>query len=84
MGTLTRHIIDGVNGMGASCKGICFELKSSGIPNSKKYQFGLKRCSWCDVYLATTEVRCPCCRMILRTKARNKTKMRAENYNGIN
>ena len=29
--------------MGASCKGICLQLKHKSIPNSKKYQFGLKR-----------------------------------------
>ena len=70
--------------MGASCKGICFQLKSSGVPNSKKYQYGLKRCSWCDVYMASEEIRCPCCKMILRTKARNRSKMKMENYNGVN
>ena len=60
--------------MGASCKGICLQLKHKSIPNSKKYQFGLKRCSWCEVFMFTEEIRCPCCKMILRTKSRNKKK----------
>jgi len=62
------------NCMGASCKGICLHMKHKSIPNSKKYQFGLKRCSWCEVFMFTEEIRCPCCKMILRTKSRNKRK----------
>jgi len=63
--------------MGASCKGICLHIDTEKVPNSRKYQHGLKRCSWCDIWLETDEVRCPCCKMILRTKSRNKKK---ENY----
>ena len=58
--------------MGASCKGICTKEKITKIPNSQKYGFGLKRCSWCEVWLDTEDIRCPCCKMILRTKSRNK------------
>ena len=60
--------------MGASCKGVCIISKITKIPNSQKYQFGLKRCSWCEVWLDTTDIRCKCCKMILRTKSRNKKK----------
>tara|TARA_B100000029_G_scaffold101452_2_gene91754 strand:- start:6051 stop:6284 length:234 start_codon:yes stop_codon:yes gene_type:complete len=60
--------------MGASCKGICLQISHHAIPNAKKYEFGLKRCSWCEVFLSTDDVRCPCCKMILRTKSRNKKK----------
>ena len=70
--------------MGASCKGICRLSEKIKVPNSRKYEYGLKRCSWCDVYMATEEIRCPCCKMILRTKARNRSKMKMENYNGVN
>ena len=66
--------------MGASCKGICIQMKHSSVPNSMKYQIGLKRCSWCEVFLSTEEIRCPCCKMILRTKSRNKKKL----YSGSN
>ena len=78
MGTLTRHIIDGVNGMGASCKGICLEFEPTRIPNARKYQEGLKRCSWCDIWFKTEEIRCPCCRMILRVKARGSRTKKME------
>ena len=66
--------------MGASCKGICIQMRHSAVPNSKKYEIGLKRCSWCEVFLLTEEIRCPCCKMILRTKSRNKKKL----YSGSN
>ena len=64
--------------MGASCKGICIQMKHNPVPNAKKYEFGLKRCSWCEVFLSTDEIRCPCCKMILRTKSRNKKKLLPE------
>ena len=63
--------------MGASCKGICLHIDTERIPNGRKYEYGLKRCSWCDIWIDTDDVRCPCCKMILRTKSRNKKK---ENY----
>ena len=58
--------------MGASCKGICLKSDVTKVPNSKKYQFGLKRCSWCEIWLKVDETRGSCCRMKLRTKARGK------------
>ena len=58
--------------MGASCKGICRLSETTKVPNSHKYEYGLKRCSWCEVWLNTDEIRCLCCKMILRTKSRNK------------
>ena len=59
-------------GMGASCKGVCRLSETIKIPNSHKYERGLKRSSWCEVWLNTDEVRCLCCKMILRTKSRNR------------
>ena len=64
--------------MGASCKGICRLSEQIKIPNSHKYEYGLKRCSWCEVWLNTDEIRCKCCKMILRTKSPNKTIHRAK------
>ena len=46
-----------------------------GRTTSMKYQYGLKRCSWCEVWLDTEQIRCPCCKMILRTKSRNKKRV---------
>ena len=62
--------------MGALCKGLCLEFKQEKIPNAKKYQLGQKRCSWCEIWFETENIRCPCCKMILRTKSRNKRKMK--------
>ena len=67
--------------MGASCKGLCVLSNVGKIPNSEKYQFGLKRCSWCEVWLKTNEIRCMCCKMILRTKSRNKKKSTVNDAN---
>ena len=64
--------------MGASCKGICRLSELIKIANSHKYEYGLKRCSWCEVWLNTDEIRCNCCKMILRTKSRNKRIHRAK------
>ena len=64
--------------MGASCKGICRLSEQIKIPNSHNYEYGLKRCSWCEVWLNTDEIRCKCCKMILRTKSRNKRIHRAK------
>ena len=64
--------------MGASCKGICRLSEQIKIPNSHKYEYGLKRCSGCEVWLNTDEIRCKCCKMILRTKSRNKRIHRAK------
>ena len=64
--------------MGASCKGICTQHQVMKVPNSQKYQFGLKRCSWCEVWLDTEQIRCSGCKMILRTKSRNKKRASIE------
>ena len=64
--------------MGASCKGICRLSEQIKISNSRKYEYGLKRCSWCEFWLNTDEIRCNCCKMILRTKSRNKRIHRAK------
>ena len=58
--------------MGASCKGACRLSEKIKIPNSHKYEYGLKLCSWCEVWFNTDEIRCLCCKMILRTKSRSK------------
>lgn len=69
--------------MGASCKGICLNSIVTKVPNSKKYQFGLKRCSWCEIWVDTNEIRCHCCKMILRTKSRNKKKSKGSHVRNL-
>jgi len=48
------------------------KYKSTGTAIQLKYQEGQKRCSFCGIFMECDGVRCPCCNMILRTKARNK------------
>jgi len=60
--------------MGRTCRGICVLHKGSKIPNGHIYKFGNKRCSFCCIFMHTKNIRCPCCKAILRTKARNNRK----------
>ena len=64
-----------------SCKGICVSFKGIPMINSKRYESGQKRCSYCELFLKTPEIRCPCCKTILRTKSRSryKKKIRFDN-----
>jgi len=57
--------------MGTSCKGICIQFKGEKAPNGVKYSLGHKRCSYCQLFMQTNTIRCPCCSTILRTKPRN-------------
>ena len=58
--------------MGISCKGVCINYKHTSIHNGMKYSSGIKRCTECQIFMDIQEIRCPCCRTKLRTKARNK------------
>ncbi len=57
--------------MGQVCKGICDRYTGEKIPNGLKYSSGYKRCTYCSLFIQTTEIRCPCCSVKLRTKSRN-------------
>lgn len=56
--------------MARMCKGICHWYKSNSIQYKYKYQSGHKRCTYCEVFLDTSENRCPCCSTLLRTRSR--------------
>ena len=60
--------------MGRSCKGICIQYEGPKVPNGLRYDLGHKRCTYCSLFLDTDENRCPCCKVVLRTKPRNKSK----------
>lgn len=62
--------------MAASCKGVCSKYKSTGTAMRFKYQEGQKRCSFCGIFIECEGVRCPCCHIRLRTKARNSASKR--------
>jgi len=46
--------------------------KHTSIHNGMKYSSGIKRCTECQIFMDIQDIRCPCCRTKLRTKARNK------------
>ncbi len=56
--------------MAQMCKGVCIQYKGPRMQNGKRYESGQKRCSYCDLFILTKEIRCPCCGVILRTKSR--------------
>ncbi len=58
--------------MGRTCRGICIYSKGDSISNGKRYASGQKRCTYCSLFLKTYDIRCPCCKTILRTKPRSK------------
>ena len=58
--------------MGICCKGVCTNYKHTSIHNGMKYAYGLKRCTECRIFMDIQDIRCPCCRTKLRTRARNK------------
>ena len=66
--------------MSASCRGLCSRFESKQFGNIPKYANGFKRCSYCDVYMKTSDLRCPCYALKLRTKSRVNPKRRS-NYN---
>ncbi|MGI9566522.1 MAG: hypothetical protein ACR2LL_05855 [Nitrosopumilus sp.] len=59
--------------MGRTCIGICIRYKSMRVANRLQYQLGHKRCTHCGLFMNTGEIRCPCCKAVLRIKPRNKT-----------
>jgi len=62
--------------MAASCKGLCHRFDSKSFGNDHKYENGYKRCSYCNIFMKTIVLRCPCCALKLRTKSRVNLKRR--------
>jgi len=58
--------------MAQTCNGICDRLKTTPMRNHLRYSTGQKRCSLCEQYFYIKDVRCPCCKTRLRSKARTR------------
>jgi len=58
--------------MGRTCRGICIFYKAKPVSNKIRYEIGHKRCSFCGVFFEFGDVRCICCKAVLRTKSRKK------------
>jgi len=48
--------------------------KAEPVPNKIRYEIGQKRCTFCGIFLEIDEIRCLCCKAVLRTKPRGKRK----------
>jgi len=46
--------------------------KAEPVRNKIRYEIGHKRCTFCGLFLAIEDIRCICCKAVLRTKARGK------------
>ena len=58
--------------MGRTCKGICLRHEAEPASNAIRYEIGQKRCTFCSLFLKTKEIRCVCCKAILRTRPRGR------------
>jgi len=65
-----------------TCKGICVRYECPKTSNRLRYRLGYKRCTHCGIFITTEDARCPCCKAVLRTKARNRSKEPLENVMG--
>ena len=53
------------------CKGICVRFEVKNFKGKKtRYEKNQKRCPVCGIYMDWPEIRCPCCRCILRMTPR--------------
>jgi len=60
---------------GGVCQGICKKLKnvrSTGVIGGRnkggRNRIGEKRCIVCEIKIKTDELRCPCCKHVLRVR----------------
>ena len=60
--------------MGYQCKGICQWSKAEPLPNALRYSHNHRYCSFCSNYFEPENIRCPCCKAMLRTTPRRKNK----------
>jgi len=65
-----------LNKMAATCRVICIHSKGITMSNEERYKNGQKRFTYCNLFLETSDVRCPCCKIMLRTKSRNRLSRR--------
>ena len=63
-----------VGTLGRTCRNICKKYQADPVPNKIRYEIGQKRCTFCGIFLSTEDVRCMCCKAVLRTKSRSKKK----------
>ena len=53
------------------CSSICQRHKiNTKTPNHLRYKLGQKWCGNCSLFMYCDEIKCPCCKATLRTKAK--------------
>ena len=60
--------------LGRTCRGICQIHEAKPMPNWLRYKLGQKRCTFCGIFFLIDDIRCPCCKVVLRTSSRSKHK----------
>ena len=60
--------------LGRTCRNVCKRHQADPVPNKIRYEIGQKRCTFCGIFLNSQDVRCICCKAVLRTKPRSKKK----------
>ena len=60
--------------LGRTCRNIYKRHQAEPVPNKIRYEIGQKRCTFCGIFLNSEDVRCMCCKAVLRTKPRSKKK----------
>ncbi|HKX80941.1 MAG TPA: hypothetical protein VJL54_01670 [Nitrososphaera sp.] len=58
------------------CRGICTKYKASRQERGGHYGNGHKRCNECELFLSWPGAKCPCCKLVLRTRPHN-TRLKA-------
>ena len=58
--------------MGRTCNNICERHKTAPAPNRIRYEIWQKRCTFCGIFVISTDARCMCCKAVLRTKPRSR------------
>ena len=58
--------------VGGSCRGICMRYAIRTRWGQKKYESGLKFCSYCRIWFSCDRLYCVCCGKRLRHKRRGK------------
>ncbi|MGY5140610.1 MAG: hypothetical protein ACW9W9_04295 [Candidatus Nitrosopumilus sp. Bin_571-38] len=46
--------------------------KAEPVSNKIRYEIGQKRCTFCGIFFLLDDIRCICCKAVLRTKPRSR------------
>ena len=66
-----------ISSMGGSCKDVCRQftgavLLRTGLGYNTRYSDGWVRCTECEFFIKTKELRCRCCHQLFRRKPKKQ------------